>query len=445
MLKTKNKAWVVAVDMGYGHQRAAYALRDLAPHNKIIIANNYPGINSRDKRIWRQSRELYEFVSKLKPIPVLGDWIFGLMDHLQAIPEFYPRRDLSKPIWQLSQVYKYITHQGFARDLIETLQKYPLPLITTFPVPAFAADYFDYPNDIYCVICDADISRFWVPPDPKKSRIKYFAPNGRVVERLKLYGVREENIFLTGFPLPPDLIGGPNYTEIRKDFPHRLLNLDPQRIFINQAKKTLLNYLGSSAFPKKSNHPLTLLFSVGGAGAQRALALEVLKSLRSSIKKHQIRFWLVAGTHHELSLIFKKAIADLGLFQEMGKWVDVIYTPKRDAYFAEFNKRLHETDIIWTKPSEMSFYCGAGLPIIIAPPIGSQEDFNKIWLQNVGGGIPQLDPRYANEWLFDWINSGGLAKAAWSGFIQAPTHGTYRIEDIILKRKTELKPPPLIV
>ena len=79
MTKIKNKAWVVAVDMGYGHHRAAFGLRDLAPDKKIIIANNYPGIPARDKKIWRESREAYEFLSKFKKVPILGELAFQVL------------------------------------------------------------------------------------------------------------------------------------------------------------------------------------------------------------------------------------------------------------------------------------------------------------------------------------------------------------------------------
>lgn len=445
MSKQNDKAWVVAVDMGYGHYRAAHALKHLAPNSKIIIANNYPGIPDRDKKIWRQSRELYEFLSRLKPVPVIGDLMFGILERLQQIPDFYPRRDLTKSVWQLDQTYNYIVKKEFGKDLVETLARHPLPLITTFPVTAFAAEYFDYPNDIWCVICDADMSRFWVPPDPKRSRIKYFAPNGRVVERLKLYGVREENIFLTGFPLPPELIGGVTYSRIRHDLSHRIFNLDPKGIFIKRSNETLKRHLGENFLPKKSDHPLTLTFSVGGAGAQRHLAVHVLHSLRVKIKKHQIRYYMVAGVKKDLAEYFKQEITSMGLSRELGNWVDVIYSEKKNQYFDIFNKLLRQTDLLWTKPSELSFYCGVGIPIIMAPPIGSQEKFNRVWLRAVGGGITQNDPRYCDEWLFDWLNSGGLAKVAWSGFIEAPTHGTYRIEDLILKHKCELEPVPLVV
>ena len=77
--KTKNtKAYIVSVDMGYGHQRAAYPLKCLASKNQIITANAYPGIPSVDKKIWKESREFYEFMSKFKKFPIVGKMASGL-------------------------------------------------------------------------------------------------------------------------------------------------------------------------------------------------------------------------------------------------------------------------------------------------------------------------------------------------------------------------------
>ena len=219
-MRTHKKAWVVSVNMGYGHERAAYGLRDLA-YGDIITANDYPGIPKKDKKLWRESRSLYEAVSRLKPIPVLGDMIFEVMDAMQRIAPFYPRRDLSAPNMQIRQTYYFIEQLGLCKHLIEKLSKRPLPLVSTFFMPAFAAEIYNYPGDIYLVVCDADMARAWVARDPRKSRIKYFAPNGRVAERLRLYGVKSENIFLTGFPLPKELIGGPEGTVIKQDLVNR--------------------------------------------------------------------------------------------------------------------------------------------------------------------------------------------------------------------------------
>ena len=73
----------------------------------------------------------------------------------------------------------------------------------------------------------------------------------------------------------------------------------------------------------------------------------------------------------------------------------------------------------------------------MASPIGSQEFFNRRWLEAIGGGLDQLDSKYLNQWLFDWINSGWLAEAALQGFLDAPKLGAYKIEQIIFKQKVK--------
>jgi hypothetical protein len=56
-----------------------------------------------------------------------------------------------------------------------------------------------------------------------------------------------------------------------------------------------------------------------------------------------------------------------------------------------------------------------------------------------------LDPHFAHEWLWDWVASGALARMAWMGFMNAPTHGAYRIEDLIRGKTATMHPLPLIV
>lgn len=438
-----HKAYVVAVDMGYGHERAAYALRHLA-HGGVIIANHYPGIPDRDKFLWKQSRKFYETISRMQPWPVIGNAIFkAFVDTTQKIDSFYPRRDLARPTIQTHQTYLAIKN-GLGADLIERLRANPLPLVCTFFLPAFAAEYNDYPGDIYIVVCDADISRAWAPYDPKHSRIKYFAPNGRVVERLKLYGVREENIILSGFPLPRELVGGQHAEIARADLAKRLCNLDPQGIFWERYYRTLKVQL-SRHCERVRPRPVTLTFAVGGAGAQKKLAVTAVSALRASIRRKKIAVNLIAGTRREVARYFERAVREAGLGASLGREIKIMYTRARHDYFTHFTNLLHTTDILWTKPSELSFFTGLGLPIIMAPPIGSQEDFNRKWIFNVGGGTDMLDPEHAEEWLFDWINAGALARMAWNGYIEAPTHGALRIEAAITGRPYELEQLPLIV
>ncbi|MFA5087386.1 MAG: hypothetical protein WC470_03760, partial [Candidatus Paceibacterota bacterium] len=85
--KAKNykKAWVISVNMGYGHERAAYALEPLA-QGDYIVANSYKGIPEEEKNSWQETQKIYEAVSRLKPIPVLGKLAFSVMDKIQEIP-----------------------------------------------------------------------------------------------------------------------------------------------------------------------------------------------------------------------------------------------------------------------------------------------------------------------------------------------------------------------
>jgi len=434
-LKKYKKAWVVAVSMGYGHQRAAHPLRYLAEGGRVIISNNYPGIPAKDKRVWQESRRFYEFISRFKNVPLIGEKFFEYYDKLQSIPQFYPRRDLSKPNFQLRQIYNLIRHREWGKHLINKLAKKPLPLISTFFVTAFMAEEFGYPGEIYCLVTDTDISRAWAPLRPNMSRINYFAPNYRVVERLILYGVSAERIHLTGFPLPLPNIGGSTMSVLRSDIAHRLVNLDPESRYRNRYQEIIKEHLRIKTLPSKSNHPLTVMFAVGGAGAQKEIGAKIIKSLAEKIKQKKIKVILVAGIHNNVSAFFRQAARQYGLGEELGSGVEIIFSGNKEDYFDRFDQALRVTDILWTKPSELSFYAALGLPIVMAPPIGSQEAFNRRWLRTIGCAATQDQPEYTREWLFDWVNSGWLAEAAMEGFVEAPKFGTYNIQKII-----ELKP-----
>jgi hypothetical protein len=238
--------------------------------------------------------------------------------------------------------------------------------------------------------------------------------------------------------LPEENVGFKLAT-LKADLGKRLIQLDPQQLFISQYSKMLHQQLGRKTIRKKSVRPLTITFAVGGAGAQRELGVAILKSLRKEILAGRIRINLVAGVHHVVNQYFKDALKKLKMSNTLNDGVDIIFQTTKDQYFTEFNKILRETDIIWTKPSELSFYCALGIPIIMAPPIGSQEIFNQKWLQSIGAGINQEDPRYANEWLIDWLNSGWLAEAAMQGYLEGPKYGTYNTHKIIFNRRKEAK------
>lgn len=413
--------------MGYGHQRTAFPLKFLA-ENQVININDYEGIPLKDRQIWESIRKGYEFTSNFKRVPVLGDISFFMMDRFQKILTFYPRRDLSEPNAQLKQTIATIK-SGWGRALIEKLKKNPLPLICSFFTPAYMAEYFNYPGEIFCIVCDADVSRTWAPFNPETSKIKYLAPTERVVERLRLYGVKSQNILFTGFPLPKELIGTENMEILKEDLKFRLLNLDPKKRYFEKYKISVDAYLGK--LPESPDHPLTILFSIGGAGAQKEIAFKIIKSLFDEIKSGRLRVILSAGIKEEVKNYFEEKIKKSALKDRLGRNIEILYCQSVEDYFKKFNEKLRKTDILWTKPSELSFYAALGIPIIIAPTIGSQEEFNMRWLLKSGFGIFQENPNFANQWFFDWLRQGYLAEAAMQGFIEGEKLGTFRIQRII--------------
>jgi hypothetical protein len=324
-----------------------------------------------------------------------------------------------------------LIRKGFLKSVVEYTKKKELPFVSTFFAPALAAAH-DKIKEVYCIVTDTDINRTWVPEYPKKDKMYYLTPTEHSTKRLMAYGVPRKNIFFTGFPLPKENVGN-NLEILKKDLGNRLSNLDPRKIYLSKYDSVIKKYLGKY-YKHESNHILTLTFAVGGAGIQKEIGADLLKSLKEKIKKKQIRINLVAGTRPEIEQYFKEVVNGLKLTNEMGSSINILCTLEKKEHFQKFNEMLHTTDILWTKPSELSFYTALGLPIIIAPPVGYHEIMNQEWLIRMGSGFQQENPEYANEWLFEWINNGMLAEAAWEGFFEAPKFGTYNIEKVIFSK-----------
>jgi hypothetical protein len=374
-------------------------------------------------------RYIYEGISRINHIPIIGGFLFGLMDRFQEINPYYPFRDLSTPTIQVKYL-KSLIKKGLGDTLVTLLSPTKLPIVTTFFAVAIAAESHGYPK-VYLLVTDTDIHRVWVPEIPSQCRIIYLAPCGHVVKRLKQYGIKDEQIFLTGFPLPKENLGASDLQILKHDLAQRLNNLDPKGRFWAIHRVEVEHYLLPENCVKRSNRALTLTFAVGGAGAQKEIGGKILKSLITKIKMKEIRLNLVAGLRDDVKEYFKRAIREHGLEEEDGLGINVIHYSNREKYFHRFNSLLRTTDILWTKPSELSFYSALGIPIIIAPPLGSHEHWNKKWLLQHRAGFPQDDPEHCSEWLFDLLNDGLIAQAAWDGFLNGRKCGTFKIEELL--------------
>lgn len=415
---------LVVANMGYGHERAAYPLLGLSGE-ETIVANDYQGMSEWEKKYWEKSLKSYEQISRFKKVPILGALVFKAMDSFQKIKDFYPIRDLSQQTLQQKFFYRSIK-AGLGKNLIEKLNPSGLPFVTTFFTAAYFAEYYNYQGDIYCIICDADASRAWAPLNPATSRIKFFLPSEKVRERFLMYGVKPENIIVSGFPLPKENIGD-NKEILEADLARRVKALDPRGEYQESYQPLLKNVL--EGFSQAKAGAVTITFAVGGAGAQKEIGATILNKLVEKIKQGEIKLNLVAGSRAEVRDYFEEEIKSNDLATSDN--VRIIFAENKNEYFRIFNKCLRTTDILWTKPSELSFYCALGLPIIMSSPIGSQEDYNRDWLMSVGAGVDSLSPEYVDEWLPDLLESGRLARAAMDAYLNAEQMGTYNIEKII--------------
>jgi hypothetical protein len=425
MTNEQCKAWVVSINMGLGHQRATYPLLDIAEDGVLLVGEKETS-SPEEIKLWQRITGGYEFISRIKKIPLSGNVLFSIMDKFMDIAPIYPLRDMSKPGFQTMLIYKYIK-KGLGKSLMQKIDTKSLPLICSYPVPALIADYHNYSRN-YCIITDAEINRAWVPKEPATSRTVYLAPCSRALQRLRQYGVLDERIFLTGFPLPKTVLGTEKLEILRHDLGQRLHYLDPRQKFWPLHELNVKHFLGKQYMQFKKERMFSIAFAVGGAGAQTDIALKIAKSLRDKIVKKELKLYLIAGIREEVKKHFEHGLKELNLSTRL---VPIIYSDDIFEYFDKFSELMRVIDVLWTKPSELSFYSGLGLPIIMSDPIGAQERYNKKWLLEIQAGISQEDPEYANEWLIDLWQYGRLAESAWDGFLKARKFGTYKIYEVL--------------
>jgi hypothetical protein len=417
---TAKRPLVVAVEMGFGHLRAADAVAR-ALGQPLLHADREPVADDAERALWTRTRHNYERLSRLATLPLVGRPFGALLDSITHIPNLHPGRDLSRPTFSVGLIERLV-ERGVGRGVVAALEREQAPLFTTFFATALAADRKSA-AEIDCLVTDTDLARAWVARDPRRSRIRYFAPSERAVRRLAAYGVPPERVLMTGFPLPGELLGGEELPVARRNLARRLGRLDPRGRFKRTLGDEATRRLGSSIAPDGES-PL-VVFAVGGAGAQARLAASFLPSLRPLIEVGRLRLALLAGTRPAVRHTFEALVARHDLTGHPG--VRVVSAPDLDTYFPTCNALLAEADVLWTKPSEMTFFGGLGLPLLLSPPVGTQEIYNRRWALEAGAGLPQRDPRFAGEWLGEWLEDGVLAGAAWNGFTRLPKRGLYRI------------------
>src|SRR5467141_717026 len=392
------KTVVAAIDMGYGHLRPAAALADHLG-TEVLQMDRPPLGHARDRAFWNPVRTLYEPLTRLSQMPGIGFPLRTLLNTITAIPPLWPFRDLSGPS-QGTRWMRKAAKIGVGRKLAEHLRETSAPLLATFYAAPILAELHGAER-LHCVVTDSEVNRVWAPPDSRSTNITYFAPTDPARRRMESYGVPRSRIRVTGYPLPGELVGR-DRAALKRNFRARMERIG-----------------------KKGSAPL-IVFAVGGAGVHVPLAKTLLSGMEKQIREGKLRLALVAGIRKEVASTLSATLAELGLAGHAG--TELLYDPDVFSYIRRFNALLARADALWSKPSELTFFAGLGLPFIAAPPVGAHEERNLRWATDRGAALPQHDPETAGQWLLEWVEDGVLASAAEAGMC-LPQTGVYDIAD----------------
>lgn len=419
---------VVAIEMGYGHLRPAYALADYLGV-PVLMSDRAPLADASEQRRWALVRYAYETVSRMSHVPWVGAPMRRVLDSVTSIPHLFPLRDLSGPTTAAVLLDTLITRYGLGHGLVQHLRHTGGTLLTTFYAPAVAADRLGA-SRVFCLVTDTDLNRIWVPVNPSQSGIHYLAPSHRAIRRLRSYGVPAKRIHFTGFPLPDSLLGGREVPVLRRNLAARLVRLDPEGTFRRETREDIGRFLGD--LPEAvEGRPPHLVFAVGGAGAQADLPRLFLPGFRRMLLDGRLRMTLVAGVRQDVEERLYEAVLASRLEDAIGRGLTIWRQPDLASYYRAMEGLLAETDILFTKPSEMVFFAALGIPLILSWPVGVHERYNRRWAQEHGVGLRQRDPRFIADHLAEWLADGTLAAAAWSGFLHLPKRGLYEIAALV--------------
>jgi hypothetical protein len=407
--------------MGYGHLRAADALAT-ALRTTIVEVDRPPVATEEEVRVWERLRVFYEALSRGTERRLIGPLLDRLLARITKIPRMERaerQAGATGAVRYLGRLAREGLCAGFVRGLVERGDA----LLATFYAPAILADAAGVER-VGCVVPDADVNRVWVAADPAAARTRYFVPSRRAARRLRAYGVPADRILRTGFPLPPALVAG---GALERHLANRLARLDPAGAFARTAPEAARRLL-EAADPAARGLPPLVSFAIGGAGAQRRTAVALVRALAPSIRAGKARLALIAGTRRDARAAFERETAALGFAagDAPSAPVSLLFAETFEEYVRRFDATIAETDVLFTKPSELTFFAALGLPLALTHPIGAQEVANRAWVRRRGAAVDAPEPGRAAAWLAGSSRNGELAAVAWRG-LALPSEGTERI------------------
>lgn len=418
--ETDQNPIIVAVEMGYGHLRAAHTLAE--SFGTGILRMDLPPVAAPvEAALWHGMRKFYNCLSQACDWPMTGSAAKVLLEKITEITPLKTNGHF-EPATMLARVADKLTGSVVGQGL--RARAAGRPLLATYPAAAMAASRAPG-SSIFCLATDTDLNRAWASPKPMEVAIEYLAPVQRVVDRLRSFGVPQKRIHLTGFPLPEKLVANSQSSLAR-----RIHRLDPTGAFRNQMGNKTAALFRNSIQPS-SVEPIALTLAIGGAGSQIPHLGQILKSLRKGIQERKFRLTLVAGTRADVAETLGRMVQAVGLSMEDENVVKVLFAARPEEYFRLFEDCLENTDLLWTKPSELVFYAALGLPILLAPPLGGQEYANRKWLLSNDAACDSGDPALMDQLIDRQLAAGDFCRLAVNGYLKLDRNGLVRIREIL--------------
>ncbi len=173
----------------------------------------------------------------------------------------------------------------------------------------------------------------------------------------------------------------------------------------------------------KNGKPMRFLLTVGGAGAGFKSFLETVKRLTPYVKANKAAVFINFGDHKDVYFKMQKALKIDGVKEYFNEYAKLKAEAERlrdgeaSGFYAIYNKDIFEavystnllmpvTDVLITKPSELSFY---PIPKIFMRHIGGHEVYGAVNSQEVGDGSPECPTaKTMNEMVDTFINDKEL-------------------------------------
>lgn len=384
--------------MGFGHLRAAHNIAGYS-HSPIVRVDREPNVRAMDRFVWNGTQRIHTYASRDAESRnrLLYDWFENLM----RLPD-----DHRAPTLTETRFVFLLNKLGVGEKFFRSLDPGYPTLVHTFYLHALLSVYRHYPGRSYLLLCDVEFHRVWVPLDPRERSLEYLVPAPQSADRLMSYGVPHEQIHVTGFPLPVVSTG-------QRDLAILESNLEIRRRRLR----------------RDSTVPMTIMFPFSGAGAYSNVLAELVKSLLDHLREGSVRLIVACGNNQHALRSAENIFMNYGL--EESEFTEIMFDENLFTSFDRFDSALKSADLIITKPGELVFYAGLGIPMVFLPPIGGHEAKNREYLLEnrcaVDMGVVSEFP----QWLEESRRSERLLELAEMGYRNLPKTGTFDIDEIV--------------